>query len=134
MYNGCFTTVEHTETISSISSLDMNPFPSRSYMLNAHLSFWSSWPLDVTLSAQMNSLRREQKHRLIFQISNLRFKKHKKFEPLNLPFRFLYVLCCFFYMTEINNANKYSIMMMICTIHDTLHRYSALQLMTELNV
>ena len=44
-----------TVTISSISCLVMYPLPSRSYMLKAHLSFWSSCPLEVTDSAQMNS-------------------------------------------------------------------------------
>ena len=44
-----------TETISSISALLMYPLASRSYMENAHFSFCSSPPLDVTLSAHRNS-------------------------------------------------------------------------------
>lgn len=44
-----------TVTISSISCLEMYPLPSRSYMENAHLSFCSSLPLDVTERAHRNS-------------------------------------------------------------------------------
>merc|ERR1711997_1008243 len=44
-------------TISIISFRVMYPLPSRSYILNAHFSFWSSFPLEVTLRAQRNSLK-----------------------------------------------------------------------------
>lgn len=52
------TTVQHnilTVTISSISWRDINPLPSKSYMLKAHLSFCSNFPLDVTDNAHRNS-------------------------------------------------------------------------------
>lgn len=45
----------HTVTISNISCLEIYPFPSRSYMENAHLSFCSNLPLDVTDRAHKNS-------------------------------------------------------------------------------
>ena len=41
--------------MSSISSLDILPFPSQSYIEKAHRSLSSKVPRDVTLSAQMNS-------------------------------------------------------------------------------
>lgn len=44
-----------TVTISSISCLEMYPLPSRSYIENAHFSFCSNLPLDVTDRAQRNS-------------------------------------------------------------------------------
>lgn len=45
-----------TLTISSISWREMYPLPSRSYMLNAHLSFCSSFPREVVDRAHKNSL------------------------------------------------------------------------------
>lgn len=44
-----------TVTISSISCRDMYPFPSKSYIENAHFNFCSNFPRDVTLSAHKNS-------------------------------------------------------------------------------
>lgn len=45
-----------TLTISSISWREMYPLPSRSYILNAHLSFCSNFPREVVDRAQRNSL------------------------------------------------------------------------------
>lgn len=44
-----------TVTISNISCLEMYPLPSKSYIEKAHLSFCSSFPLDVTERAHRNS-------------------------------------------------------------------------------
>lgn len=44
-----------TVTISNISWREIYPFPSRSYIENAHFNFCSSFPLDVTDKAQRNS-------------------------------------------------------------------------------
>lgn len=44
-----------TVTISSISCLEMYPFPSKSYIEKAHFNFCSNFPLDVTLNAHRNS-------------------------------------------------------------------------------
>lgn len=46
-----------TSMISSISKRVIFPSPSRSYISKAQLSFCSKVPLEVTLRAQMNSLK-----------------------------------------------------------------------------
>ena len=45
----------HTLTISNISFFVIEPSPSKSYILKAHLNFSSSVPRLVTDNAQMNS-------------------------------------------------------------------------------
>ena len=46
-----------TEPVLTV--LEMYPFPSRSYILKAHLSLSSSFPRDVTDNAHMNSENEE---------------------------------------------------------------------------
>lgn len=57
IYNIIRRIVQLTVTISSISCRDMYPFPSKSYIENAHLSFCSNFPREVTLKAHKNSLK-----------------------------------------------------------------------------
>ena len=66
-------------TISNISCLVMYPFPSKSYMVKAHLSFCSNFPLEVMLSAHRNSLS-EQDYNINFNNYGKKYRIVKIFQ------------------------------------------------------